>query len=91
MSAKSAKAKEKQPETLIYCGPTIRNGELQQNSVFQGELPEHVKKHFSNAAIQQLFVSPSDFTKVKKNITKEGTLENQLYRKALEYAKGGNK
>lgn len=89
MSTKSTK-KQSKVETLVYCGPSLKNGELQQNSIFRGTLPESVKKHMDNHAIRELFVSTSEFQKVTKNIKVQGTLENQLYKKALEYVKGGS-
>lgn len=75
--------------TVIYCGPTINNGELQQYSVFRGELPEHVKKYLENEAVNHLIVDVNRLASVKKNIMQRGTLDNQMYLKALEYAKGG--
>lgn len=87
----SKKTKKVEPTTLIYCGPSLRNGELQQYSVFRGELPEHVKKHEQeNFAVKELFVSTGDFGRTRRQIKIAGTRENQLYLKALEYARGGN-
>lgn len=76
--------------TLIYCGPTLRNGELQQYAVFRGALPKHVIKHVeSSPAVKELFVSTKDFVHVKAKVEIKGSRENLLYTKALEYAKGG--
>lgn len=90
---KKSTAKKKVVEIekqLIYCGPSLKD--LQQNSIFRGEPPEHVKKHMEkNVGVRELFVEIKDLGKVRQNIYKQGTRENHFYIKALEYAKGGNK
>lgn len=86
------KVKKIEQKTLIYCGPSFKNGELQQYSVFRGEPPEHIKKHLEgNFAIKELFVTTGEFGRVRRQIKNAGTRENQLYLKALEYARGGRK
>lgn len=80
------------PKTLIYCGPTINNGEISQYAVFQGNLPEHVKKHLeAEAAVKELLIPVQDFVAVKNRIYQKGTREQLLFEKALNYANGGNK
>lgn len=79
-------------ETLIYCGPTIRNGELQQYAVFMGKLPQHIEKLTKEEiAIKELLVPIKDLASVRSNIYKKGTREHLLFQKALGYARGGNK
>lgn len=89
MTGKSSKSVTKKKESLIYCGPPLDNGNIQQYSVFQGELPAHVKKHLENPSVKELFIEPSELPRVRKNITTAGTLEHQLFLNALKYAKGG--
>lgn len=76
-------------EVLVYCGPTINNGEIKQFSIFQYPFPNYVKNHMENGAVKNLFVNPSDLARVRKNIDTPGTLEHQLYINALEYVQGG--
>lgn len=79
-------------EPLIYCGPTIRNGELQQFAVFMGKLPQHIEKLTEEEiAIKELLVPIKDLASVRSNIHKRGTREHLLFEKALGYARGGNK
>lgn len=82
---------EPKQQTTIYCGPTINNGQLTQYSVFKGDIPVHINQLIKkNPILGELFVSVQDFTVTRKNISIQGTRENQLYLKALEN-KGGNK
>lgn len=96
MSEKTLKDKKikqaAEPKQYVYCGPTLKNGVLQQYSVFQGELPSHVKKlAAAEVAIKELIVDVKELGYVRKNLAIKGSLENQLFEKALIYAKGGNK
>ncbi|WP_100406671.1 hypothetical protein [Bacillus solitudinis] len=84
--SKRKKTSEKQ---VIYCGPSLKN--VQQYSIYRGEPPEHVKKHMEKSAVvKELFVETEDFGRIRRNIKMQGTRENQLYLKALEYVKGVN-
>lgn len=88
---KNRKEDTKKPETFIYCGPTLKDGILQQNSVFRGELPQHIvnirEKH---PVISELFVSTTVFAHVSKNIKIQGTREHQLFQQAVKVAQGGS-
>ncbi|MEH7122110.1 hypothetical protein V7127_02575 [Bacillus sp. JJ1773] len=87
-----AKSVAEKTETLIYCGPTIKNGELQQYAVFQGVLPDQVKKHKeANVAVSELFVPVKAFSTFREQIKRKGSRESMFFERALEYAKGGNK
>lgn len=75
-------------QQLIYCGPSFKN--LQQFSVFKGELPEHVKKIIKDIPIaQSLFVKLKDFPSFQANLTTKGAVEYQLFEKVLIATKGG--
>lgn len=94
MTIKSIKSTTRQKEkskdeTLIYCGPTLENGNIHQFSVFNGDLPLHVKKHLENPSVKELFVNPSELQRVRKNINTSGTIEHQLFQNALKYSQGG--
>ncbi|HQA07577.1 MAG TPA: hypothetical protein PLM20_07580 [Syntrophomonadaceae bacterium] len=74
-------------QRLIYCGPNVTGGGLQQFMVFKGGCPEHLKKHLQACpAIQKLCVPISDFTKTRKDIITPGTAANQYYQEVLRYS-----
>lgn len=80
------------PQPLIYCGPTLNNGELSQYAVFQGELPDHVKKHVkAELVIGELIIPVKDLAAVKNKIQQKGSREYLMFEKALKYARGGSK
>ncbi|WP_404427303.1 hypothetical protein LG296_01665 [Ureibacillus chungkukjangi] len=86
------KAISNKVETVIYCGPTLNNGELSQYAVFQGELPQRVNKHIkAELAVGELLIPVKDLAVVKSKIQQKGTREHLLFERALKYAKGGNK
>lgn len=90
--ASKAVTTSKKRTTLIYCGPTINNGEIQQFAVFQGKLPEYVEKHAeAEVAVKELLVPVEELSKVKKQLYIKGTREHLLFEKALNYVKGGGK
>jgi len=74
-------------QRLIYCGPNVTGGGLQQFMVFKGGYPEHLKRHLQACpAIQKLCVPISDFTKTRKDIITPGTAANQYYQEVLRYS-----
>ncbi|MGO4890292.1 hypothetical protein ACJ2A9_21295 [Anaerobacillus sp. MEB173] len=82
-------SRNKKIKTIIYCGPSLKN--LPQYSVFRGEPPEYVKWHMKQSGIvKELFVETGEFGRIRRNIKTQGTRENHLYLKALEYARGAN-
>ncbi len=73
-------------ESIIYCGPNLSNGILQQFAIFKGELPKHIKDHIKKyPAIEGLFVAPSALSQVRNNIKTEGTKEYILFNQILHY------
>lgn len=78
------KNNQEEVRQLIYCGPTLKNGILQQYAVFQGTLPNHIEKIIeSDNSVKELFVDIKDFTMVRKNISIKGSREQQLFEQAL--------
>ncbi|CAM4111150.1 hypothetical protein [Mesobacillus thioparans] len=78
-----------QPQTLVYVGPTIKNGLLQQNSVYRGTLPEHIKKLVKEeGSLAELFIDVKELGEFNRKVNNQGSRENQLFKKAL--GKGGN-
>ncbi|WP_121614790.1 hypothetical protein [Virgibacillus halodenitrificans] len=85
---KTKSSKPKTDETLVYCGPSLKD--VKQYDVFSGELPAYIQEHFKEPAVKALFVDITDLAQTRKNIRKQGSRENQLYLRSLEYAKGGS-
>lgn len=82
----AVKKTEEKPKTLIYCGSSI--SQLQQFSIFKNSFPEYLKVHLENCpAILELSVVPEKLAETRKNISIEGTRENQLYKQTVEYGR----
>lgn len=79
---------QKQEQQLVYCGPTLDN--LQQYSVFKGNLPSHVDQYISKfPALRSLFVTPKDLAKTRLNVSIKGTRENQLFETIMNMIERG--
>lgn len=89
MAAKKAseiQSKNQKANVLIYCGPSLNRGILQQYSVFKNGFPKHLEEHFNKCpAIKELFVSPDKLALIKTNMQKQGTRENLLFNQVLAY------
>lgn len=87
MSKKKTNTKLKAKGPMIYCGPSF-NGELQQYSIFKGEIPGHLNIHMENCPdIQKMFYPVTELAKVRSKIKEQGSRENQIYISILEYQK----
>lgn len=87
----NSKANEpKDVNTLVYCGPSIKNTNLQQYAIYQGDLPENIKGFIKkHPIIRELLVDPKNLAVTRKNLIKVGTKENQVFKKISEIMKGG--
>lgn len=81
-------SKKKETNTLlIYCGPSF-SGELQQFTVFKNGIPKHLNNKIKECQdIEKMFIPISELAKVKEKLSVEGSRENQIYKKILEYQK----
>lgn len=85
MSKKKTNTKLK--GAMIYCGPSF-NGELQQFSIFKGEIPGHINKHIENCPdIEKMFFQVNELSKVRIKLKKQGSKENQMCKNILNYQK----
>lgn len=78
---------------LVYCGPNLQRGILNQYIVFRGSgLPKHLDQHIANCpAIRRLFVTPDLLNKTNQAISTTGTPQNVWFREIQEYVRGGVK
>lgn len=94
-SEKKVMAKEgppKEPETLIYCGPNLPQGQLNQFTAYRGGVPKHLEKHIEKCpAIRRLFVLPDRLNQVLQAIKTAGTPENVWFKEVETYIRGGMK
>lgn len=92
MTKKAEKAPVK-PERLIYCGPSLPGGLLQQHTIYKGGIPGHLDEVISKCpGIKSLFVPSTNFAKIQNSIKSPGSLENLRYKEVLEFiSKGGLK
>lgn len=83
------KAPEK-PERLIYCGPTLPGGLLQQYTVYKGGIPGHLKDATDKCpAIKALFVPHTKLQAVVVAIRSPGSLENLRYKEIQKIIQEG--
>lgn len=70
------------PETMVYCGPTIR-GIAPQYTVFTAGLPAKLKEKMEEVPIVKALIFPLDkFAEMRAKVEQDGTRENILYKKA---------
>lgn len=83
---------DEKPMQLIYCGPSLPRGILNQFTVYRGGLPKHLEPHFEKCpAIKRLFVPVENLNETLRAVKKPGTAESVWFRQALEYIQGGAK
>ncbi|MBO8136801.1 MAG: hypothetical protein H0Z40_01480 [Desulfotomaculum sp.] len=95
MSSSKKKQKttvDKKQEQLIYCGPNLPKGVLNQFAVYRGSLPKHLDVHINACpAIKNLLVPVSKLTKTLQNIKTPGTAEYNWFKQVQKYNEGGAK
>ena len=80
-------SKKRKTELLVYCGPSF-TGQLQQFTVLKDDIPSHMDNHIENCPdIQSLLVPTSKLAVTREKLRTEGSKENQIYKKILEYQK----
>lgn len=89
---KKQKAPQK-PGRLIYCGPNLPGGLLQQHTIYKGGTPKHLDNVIEKCpAFKALFVEPARLTETMIDVNTPGTVKNLLYQEVKEFiAKGGLK
>lgn len=75
----SSKSVNQTKETLIYCGPTIKNVVV-SGEAFNNGLPKKLENLLENKAIRRLLVPIDRIVDTKKNIKINGTIENLSYK-----------
>ncbi len=74
--ATAKKTDKKIPETVVYCGPTIK-GVAQQFTAYNNGIPKKLKEYAkSNLSARRLIVPLDKLVQTKKNIMIQGTIEN---------------
>lgn len=93
MDAADAVAEPLKPEpALIYVGPNLPRGILNQFTVYTGGLPRHLEQHFEKRpAIKRLFVSVDALAEVQQAISQPGTAEQVWFQDIKDYIQGGAK
>jgi len=81
-------AADEKPQRLIYCGPSIPGGRLNQFAVFKGGCPEYLDDLFSACpAVKELFVPVADLPKVRLDLGRPGSEASNLYNEVWQYLK----
>ncbi len=88
-----ADAKKEAPvktERLIYCGPSLPGGLLQQHTIFKGGIPAYLNGAVEKCpGMKALFVPPAKLAAVAAAIHSPGTLENLRYREVEKFIQEG--
>ncbi|WP_020621012.1 hypothetical protein [Paenibacillus daejeonensis] len=72
---------KKQLDQLIYTGPNVGRGHLQQYAVFRGGIPAHVAPLIEqHPEIRTLLVPIAELSKTQEKIQVKGTHEHKAYR-----------
>lgn len=80
------------PARLIYCGPNIPGGALQQYTVFKGRLPAHLDGLVEKCpAIKALCVPVGSLAATQKALAVTGSAEHIAYGRIVEYLRNGGK
>ena len=97
MSRKKATAKkqtkpeapaEKKPETLVYCGPTVRNV-AKQFTVYNGNLPAALADFLNeHPAAKSLVVPVQQFATTRRDVQTPGTPQHTIYQSVLREING---
>lgn len=81
---KEKQTAEKKPETLVYCGPTVR-GVAKQYTVYHGKLPAALVTFLvKHPAAQNLCVPLEAFAETRKGLNTKGSVQETLYRTVLK-------
>lgn len=82
------KKEQTQINSFIYCGPTLKNGELVQYSIFKTKIPEHVlQKAIEIPAIKSLIVPIDDVVIVKERLKDKNSSETYFFNQILKGVK----
>lgn len=80
----------KKPKTVVYCGPNIGNGLLQQNTVLNNGVPKFIENHIEECpAIMELMVPISELSTTSEKLKEKGSKENTMYQQIVEYLGSG--
>jgi hypothetical protein len=80
------------PLSLIYCGPNLPRGILNQFTIYRDGLPSHLDGHLDKcAAIKRLFVSVESLSETLRSTQQAGTPEQIWFGEIQDYIQGGAK
>lgn len=80
-TAAEASALEDKAETMVYCGPSVRNV-ARQYTVYAGPIPEPLEKFMQkHPAARALLVPLDNFAETRRKLETKGTAETVLYKK----------
>lgn len=76
--------------SLIYCGPNLPKGVLNQFTVFQNGISKHIDSYIEECpAIKRLIVPVDEFTSFVSKSTEPGTSEHVWFDQVLSKYYGG--
>jgi hypothetical protein len=80
------------PTRLVYCGPNIPGGALQQFTIFKSGLPVHLSEMVGKCpAIKLLCVAPDQLQETRISVNVKGSAANIAYGEVINYIKQGGK
>ena len=83
---KSSEGKEETHTPVIYIGPSLVGGKLDQHSIFRNGIPDYLEKDMENCpVIKELIIPVNELAEARKNLMISGTRENALNKMVLHY------
>lgn len=90
--AGAEQAGAEKPAAVIYCGPNLPRGILNQYTIYQNGIPAHLEKYTAACpAVVRLFVPVGQLTDTASAVAKAGTAQNVWFRQVIDFINGGAK
>lgn len=84
--AKISEVKEETHPPVIYIGPSLKGGKLDQHSIFKNGIPDYLATEIKNCpVIKELIIPVNELAEARKNLVVSGTRENALNKLVLQY------
>lgn len=83
---KVIKVEKKETKTVVYCGPTLPGGTLQQFTIFNNGIPDFIKEYEKSCPALLMLIKPiKDLAPTRVNLKNKGSRDNQLFEAVLDY------
>ncbi|MGE6379550.1 hypothetical protein [Peribacillus muralis] len=81
-------SKDERPEPVIYIGDSLKNGKLEQFTVFNNGIPDFLAEDIEKCpAIQSLILPISQLGECRQKLSIQGSLEDTLNNQIIQYVR----